>query len=93
LVARIETWLAESEAADGVILFIDDYGGSCASAAQLACAQHPRAVILGGVNLTMLLGFATWRESLDICELAEKLVQKGREAIVRIGASPKHGAA
>jgi mannose/fructose-specific phosphotransferase system component IIA len=43
-------------------------------------------VILSGVNLAMLLGFVTWRPSLDLAELAQKLVEKGREAITRIGA-------
>ena len=93
LVEQIQAWLLVAEPHDGVVIFVDDYGGSCASSAQLACGQNPRVVILGGINLAMLLGFATWRESLALSELAQKLVQKGREAIARIGSPPRDGAA
>jgi len=64
----------------GTLLFIDDFGGSCANAAQLAAAEGGEP-ILTGVNLAMLLDFATWRESMEAGELSRRLVEKGREAI------------
>jgi len=64
----------------GTLLFIDDFGGSCANAAQLAAAESGEP-ILTGVNLAMLLDFATWRESMEAGELSRRLVEKGREAI------------
>jgi PTS system mannose-specific IIA component len=90
---QIRNWLQTAEPHEGIVVFVDDYGGSCASSAQLACVQNPRVVILSGVNLAMLLGFLTWRETLALPDLAQKLVQKGREAIARIGSPPKDGAA
>jgi hypothetical protein len=33
----------------------------------------------------MLLSFATWRDDLNLEELAQRLVAKGREAIARVG--------
>lgn len=68
------------------IILIDDYGGSCATAAQLAVKNRPEVAIISGVNLAMLLGFVTWRESSDFNELVRKVVQKGREAITLLGA-------
>jgi mannose/fructose-specific phosphotransferase system component IIA len=80
----VRAWLAADDAAGSLIL-IDDYGGSCANAAQLAARTDLPAVILSGVNLAMLLSFATWRDDLDLEELAQRLVAKGREAIARVG--------
>ena len=51
----------------------------------LACGPSPDTAIVSGVNLAMLLGFVTWRESGDFEELVAKIVQKGREAIVLVG--------
>jgi len=65
---------------------IDDYAGSCATAAQLAARDRENVAIISGVNLAMLLGFVTWRDSSDFDELVRKVVQKGREAITMLGA-------
>jgi len=80
----VRAWLAV-DPGSGALILIDDYGGSCANAAQLAARTELPAVILSGVNLAMLLGFATWREDLGLEELAQRLVAKGREAIARVG--------
>ena len=84
---EITAWLAEGAAAGagGALIFVDDYGGSCATAAQLACGHEPGRAILSGVNLAMLLGFLTWRENDEFAELVGRLVRKGREAITQVG--------
>ena len=87
LVAEIGGHLADP-AADGdepTLLFVDDFGGSCANAAQLAATAGAGDQILTGVNLAMLLDFATWRESMAAGELARRLVEKGREAVAVLG--------
>ncbi len=68
------------------LIMIDDYAGSCATSAQLAARDRQNVAIISGVNLAMLLGFVTWRESSDFDELVRKVVQKGREAITMLGA-------
>jgi mannose/fructose-specific phosphotransferase system component IIA len=85
--AAITAWLAEGTAdgATGAVILVDDYGGSCATAAQLACGQVPDRAIISGVNLAMLLGFLTWRENDEFAELIGRLVRKGREAITLVG--------
>ena len=72
---------ARDENADGVLVFIDDVAGSCATATRLGCADMADVRIVSGVNLAMLLDFTTWRESLELEELCQRLVEKGRAAI------------
>jgi mannose/fructose-specific phosphotransferase system component IIA len=93
ITALIQDWLKETptdkspetEQPDQKLILLDDYGGSCATSAQLACGQDPGTAIISGVNLAMLLGFVTWRQSDDFEELVAKIVQKGREAIILVG--------
>ena len=90
---QIKQWQAEvpeldggdPSAVEGTLILIDDYGGSCSTSAQLAFGQDPDTAIISGVNLAMLLGFVTWRDSGDFEELVAKVVQKGREAIILVG--------
>ena len=83
---RVSGWLGGEQAdSSGSIIFVDDFGGSCGTAAQLCCAQRPDVAIVAGVNLAMLLGFVTWRDDSELDELVQQVVQKGRESIVRLG--------
>lgn len=87
LTEAIRGWIAAEpeRGAGGILLFIDDFGGSCANAAQLAVQTGPPAGILTGVNLAMVLDFLTWRDSLTVAELSRRLVEKGRQAIALLG--------
>ncbi len=68
-----------------VLIFVDDFGGSCGTAAQFCCGQCPGTAIIAGVNLAMLLGFVTWRQDNELDELVRQIIQKGRESIIRLG--------
>jgi len=85
LTSAIQDWLTALPADAGAFLLVDDIGGSCANAAKLACGESSETMILSGVNLALLLGFVTWRDSYSATELSQKLVEKGRHAIARIG--------
>lgn len=87
--AAVRDWISARPdgGAGGVIVFIDDFGGSCANAAQLAVQGGPPSAILTGVNLAMVLDFLTWRDSLSVPELARRLVEKGRQAISQLGSA------
>ena len=76
---------ATTDSAAGVLVMVDDYGSSCANAVQMASGDTPSVVILSGVNLAMLLGYASWHETLSLQELAQKLLEAGRRAIARVG--------
>lgn len=87
ITTAIKEWLTEGadRPSPARIILLDDYGGSCATSAQLACGQDSDCAIISGVNLAMLLGFVTWRETGDFEHVVGKIVQKGREAIIRVG--------
>ncbi len=87
----VQSWLDAEVTRDdgpaGEIIFIDDYGGSCATASILACGESGHRAVISGVNLAMLLGYVTWRDRDDHAELVAKLVHKGREAITLVGSN------
>jgi mannose/fructose-specific phosphotransferase system component IIA len=86
LAALVSEWVAGLDEEGGIVL-IDDYGGSCASAALLGGAAPDTVTLLGGVNLAMLLALVTWREELPRDELAQRIIDKGRQAVTVVGAS------
>ncbi|MEZ4387700.1 MAG: hypothetical protein R3D98_09010 [Candidatus Krumholzibacteriia bacterium] len=78
-------WLAGLAPADRALVFIDDYGGSCANAALLGGGDGDRVSVVSGVNLAMLLAFATWRDEIPPAELVQRVVDKGRQAVTVVG--------
>jgi mannose/fructose-specific phosphotransferase system component IIA len=63
-----------------VIVFTDLPSGSCGFAARLVAREFPQLTMICGVNLAMLLEFATHR-SLPLVELVPRLIARGRESI------------
>ena len=61
------------------VVFTDLQAGSCALAA-VATARREDTVVLCGANLPMLLDFVFHRE-LPLDQLAERLVEKGKQGI------------
>jgi len=82
---RIGSVAAAAE--EGLLVFTDDFGGSCTTAARLALRGR-QARLLTGVNLAMLLEFAAWRDELPLAELSGRLVNTGREAISEVVPTP-----
>jgi mannose/fructose-specific phosphotransferase system component IIA len=64
---------------DGVCVFVDVYGGSCWRAAKLA--RLPKAHVITGFNLPMLLSFVSKRESVSFGELPDVLAADGKRGI------------
>ncbi len=81
---RVAAWLDAGGPAGEAVVLVDEYGGSCAGAARTAGAGRRGVEILAGANLAMLIGFASWRDSLGLPELARALVEKGRQAVLRV---------
>jgi len=70
-----------SNCVDGrVIIFTDLPAGSCGVAARLAARSAGSVAVICGVNLPMLLDFATHRD-MALEPLVGRLVEKGRAAI------------
>lgn len=67
-----------------ILVLVDFCGGSCWHAANVVKRERKNVVLLSGVNLPMMLSFASRRDSFKLPELAEYLKQtiiKGTEII------------
>ena len=64
---------------EGMVIFVDVFGGSCWRAAKTA--QISNAGIVTGVNLPMLLSFVNKRMTLDLAELVTAMEQDGKRGI------------
>jgi len=64
---------------EGIIVFVDVFGGSCWRAAK--SARIPMSRIITGFNLPMLLSFVNKRTILPFEELAEVMENDGKRGI------------
>ena len=85
MTAIVSAWVAELGPEPRGVVFIDDYGGSCANAARLGGTEAANIPVVSGVNLTMMLALATWREELECDELVQRIVDQGRKAVTVVG--------
>jgi len=72
------------------IVFVDLPSGSCAIAARRYTREATGVPVVCGVNLPMLLDFATHRD-MPVEALVERLVERGRAAIVAPASRESHG--
>jgi len=79
---QLVTELREALGDDDAVIFTDLQAGSCATCA-LAASGRGRIAVLCGANLPMLLDFVFHR-GLPLDELADRLVERGREAVRRL---------
>ncbi len=70
---------------DESILFVDVPGGSCAISCMAIIRERKKVPVICGVNLLMLLEFYINRERYPRDQLAEFLVNKGKDSIRRVG--------
>ena len=74
---RLRDALGEAAGSGPAILFVDLAGGSCGLAGLGLVKKHPRAAVLTGVNVPMLLDFVFHRD-MDLPSLVARLLEKGR---------------
>jgi mannose/fructose-specific phosphotransferase system component IIA len=67
-----------------VLLFVDFFGGSCCINSVRAVEGEEGVKVVSGVNLPMLLSFATKRDLLSYEQLVDHLIRRGRESITVI---------
>jgi mannose/fructose-specific phosphotransferase system component IIA len=72
---------AAGDPADQLLILTDLTGGTPHNVAFVATRRLPRAVLISGVNLAVLIEAATSIDALD-GESVERLVASGREALV-----------
>jgi PTS system mannose-specific IIA component len=64
-----------------VLVFVDYFGGSCCTNAVRAVEGENGIKVMSGVNLPLLLAFATKRDALPFEKLVDHLVRRGRESV------------
>lgn len=64
-----------------MLVFVDFFGGSCCTNSMRAVEGHPGVRVISGVNLPMLLDFATKRRTTSFDEMVDHLIRRGRESI------------
>ena len=66
---------------EGGLVLTDFWGGSCHTCAMAAARGNGRIVLLTGVNLPMLLDYLHNRDHFGMDDLAERMLQRGRDNI------------
>jgi mannose/fructose-specific phosphotransferase system component IIA len=64
-----------------VLVFVDYFGGSCCINSVRAVEGEAGVKVMSGVNLPVLLAFATKRGALPFEELVDHIVRRGRESV------------
>jgi len=64
-----------------VIVFVDYFGGSCCINCVRAVEGEPGIKVISGVNLPILLTFATKRGTLPFEEMVDHIIRRGRESV------------
>ncbi len=63
------------------IVFVDFFGGSCCINSVRAVEREEGVKIISGVNLPMLLAFATKRGAMPFEEMVDHIIRRGRESV------------
>lgn len=81
--AQIEERIAAEVAGwtHGGLVLTDFWGGSCHTCALAAARDNVSILLLTGVNLPMLIDYLHNRERYGVEELADRMLQRGRDNI------------
>ena len=80
VIGKIREILARREDAH-VVVFVDYFGGSCCINSVRAIEGETGIKVVSGVNLPVLLAFATKRGTMPFDEMIDHLIRRGRESL------------
>ncbi len=80
VIGKIREILASREDAR-VIVFVDYFGGSCCINSVRAVGGETGIKVMSGVNLPVLLAFATKRGTMPFDEMIDHIIRRGRESM------------
>ena len=83
--ATLQRSVTEAVGDGPTVVFVDLASGSCGFAANTAMRTSSSVAVVTGVSLPMLIEFLFHRD-LDLSELADRLVDKGRANITAVSA-------
>lgn len=81
---RIRRALHELSTPQGIVLFTDMLGGTPSNLAFPLIKDIPRAEVIAGVNLYMLVSAFTHRSEYGLPELVEKVISDGQKSVCDI---------
>lgn len=85
LIDRIREAVQQVNTGEGVLIFLDLFGGTPANASALLTQEIPNVQAVTGVNLPMLAEIFLLRQSEnDVTQLAETAANAGKSGIVNI---------
>lgn len=64
-----------------LLLFVDHYGGSCCINCVRAVEDVNGVKVISGVNLPLLLDFASKRNIMEFDEMVKRIIDRGKESI------------
>jgi mannose/fructose-specific phosphotransferase system component IIA len=64
-----------------VVVFVDYFGGSCCINSVRAVEGEAGVKVVSGVNLPVLLAFATKRGTMPFDEMIDQIIRRGRESL------------
>ena len=73
--------IVRGRADTNVIVFVDYFGGSCCINSVRAVEHEEGIKIISGVNLPVLLAFATKRGTMPFEEMVDHIIRRGRESV------------
>jgi PTS system mannose-specific IIA component len=80
VITRIKD-IIEATRGQNAVVFVDYFGGSCCTNSVRAVQGLKGVKVISGVNLPMLLDFATKRDALEFREMVDHLLRRGRESV------------
>jgi len=80
VIGKIREFLGRREDAR-VVVFVDYFGGSCCINSVRAVEGETGIKVVSGVNLPVLLAFATKRGTMPFEEMIDHLIRRGRESL------------
>jgi mannose/fructose-specific phosphotransferase system component IIA len=73
--------IVRGRADKNAVVFVDYFGGSCCINSVRAVGHEERIKIISGVNLPLLLAFATKRDTMPFEEMIDHIVRRARESV------------
>lgn len=73
--------IIDNTKSENTVVFVDYFGGSCCINSVRAVQGLKGAKVISGVNLPMLLDFATKRDSMEFQDMVDHLLRRGRESV------------
>lgn len=85
LYQQISALIEKEKLFEGLLILVGLRGGSCWNVAAKIAGDYPKIEVISGLNLSLVLSFATKRDKFSFEELKEVVYEDGRRGITKLG--------